>query len=294
MLDGIFGPGLDGALPVQRLPQRVDDPTQHFFPNRDFHDFAGTADHIPFFYFCGAAQQNDPHFIFPQVLHHAVDAVVQGHQLTAHGSAQPAGGTDPIADFFYHADFFQIHLVLEVFHALAQGFRHIARFFQVLILEMDCLHQGIHFLQLPLHGGIEHMVSVLDQHATHHFGIHFLLLDLHRLPEFFHQQFFQQGGFLRVQRPGRRHRDRQKLLSGEQGLVILCKGHTIQDLFPQSFLVFTIHRLILPPRSRLPGSFQSFFLLLFCQGGIGDFGHQCLVFGRIQFGLEYPAGDFRT
>ena len=80
--------GLDGALPIDRLAQGVDDPAQHTVTHRDLHDTSRGLDNISLIDVLLAAQEHRADVVLLQVQHHAVDLSRELQELALHGVVQ--------------------------------------------------------------------------------------------------------------------------------------------------------------------------------------------------------------
>src|SRR5262249_6327855 len=102
--EGIKGFGLDRALVVQWLADRVHNASEKRFPNRDLQKFSRSFRFVSFSDFCGIAEQNRADFGLFQVQSEAEHAVRELDHLVEHDVAQTFDAGDPVPGFADNAD----------------------------------------------------------------------------------------------------------------------------------------------------------------------------------------------
>jgi hypothetical protein len=89
---------LDGALPVDRLPERVHDAADQRVTDRNLDDAAGGLDLIALLERGVVAQDQSTHRLLLEVEGHAHDPVWELQQLRGERSREPIDLGDPVAD----------------------------------------------------------------------------------------------------------------------------------------------------------------------------------------------------
>ena len=106
--------GLDRALAVDGLTERVDDTAEQFRPDRHLDDPAGGLDLVAFLHVLVGAHDHGADLVVLQVQRHAVDVARELQQLARHGSLESIDGGDPVGDRDDPADLRADQLGLEV------------------------------------------------------------------------------------------------------------------------------------------------------------------------------------
>ncbi len=108
--------GLDFALSVKRLTQRIDDAADDGFPDGDLHQTAGSLHRVAFLDGLVLTQKDDADIAFFEVQCHAVDAVRQFEQFAGHAVFQAVHVRDAVADFQDCPHFIDIEVYFVVFN----------------------------------------------------------------------------------------------------------------------------------------------------------------------------------
>ena len=89
--------GLDRALVVDRLAERVDHAADHGFADRHAHDASGALDFVAFLDLGVFAQQHGAHLVFFQVHGESGNAVRELEQFAGHDFVEAVNAGDTVA-----------------------------------------------------------------------------------------------------------------------------------------------------------------------------------------------------
>ncbi len=114
------GVGLDGALAVEGLAERVDDAADHGRAGRDLHDPAGPLDDVALADEVAFAEEDHADVLLFEVQGQAEDALGELEELVGHDPVEPVDAGDAVADRGDRADLADVD-VLRVAFDLAAG-----------------------------------------------------------------------------------------------------------------------------------------------------------------------------
>ena len=118
-LDGQKLVGVDGALVVDGLAERVDDTADHGFADGHRHDLAGALDGIAFLDLGVVAEEHRADLVFIEVHGKAGNAVGKFNELAGHDLVEAVDARDTITKGDDGADLVDLDALLEVLDLLA-------------------------------------------------------------------------------------------------------------------------------------------------------------------------------
>jgi hypothetical protein len=110
---------LDGTLAVDRLPERVDHPTEQRLADRDLEDSAGATDDVPLADVDVLAHHGDPDVVLLEVEDEPLQITGKIDELPGHGLVEPVDARDPVADRQDRAGLGDVDLPLVVLDLLS-------------------------------------------------------------------------------------------------------------------------------------------------------------------------------
>ncbi len=119
-LDGQELVGVDGALVVDGLAERVDDAADHGFADGHGHDLAGALDGVAFADLGVVAEEHGADLVFVEVHGEAGYAVGKLDELAGHDLVQAVDARDTVAEGDDGADLVDLDALLEVLNLLAK------------------------------------------------------------------------------------------------------------------------------------------------------------------------------
>ncbi len=112
--------GLDGALAVDGVAQRIHDAAQKFLADGNGHDLARLADGVAFLDVAVVAENNDTDVVDFKVERHTLDAVAELDHLPGLDLVETVDAGDAVADRHDAADFGHFGMGVEVGDLLFQ------------------------------------------------------------------------------------------------------------------------------------------------------------------------------
>ena len=119
--------GVDGALVVDGLTERVDDAADHGFADGHGHDLAGALDGVAFFDLGVVAEEDGADLVFVEVHGEAGYAVGEFDELAGHDLVEAVDAGDTVAEGDDGADLVDLDALLEVLNLLAKQFSYLIR-----------------------------------------------------------------------------------------------------------------------------------------------------------------------
>ena len=113
-------PGVDRALPVERVPERVDDTAEQRLADRDRRDLAGAAHGVALLDLVPLAEQRDADVVLLEVEGEADDPVVELEHLERDAVLEPVDAGDAVAELEHRADLGEVRVDVELLDPLAQ------------------------------------------------------------------------------------------------------------------------------------------------------------------------------
>ena len=102
--------GLDRALAVERVAERVDDAAEHALADRHAHDLAGAADGLALLDELPLAEERDADVVLLEVEREADDAVLELEHLERDAVLEAVDAGDAVADLQHGADLGEVGL----------------------------------------------------------------------------------------------------------------------------------------------------------------------------------------
>ena len=102
--------GLDRALAVERVAERVDDAAEHALADRDAHDLAGAADGLALLDELPLTEERDADVVLLEVERDADDAVLELEPLERDAVLEAVDARDAVADLQHGADLGEVRL----------------------------------------------------------------------------------------------------------------------------------------------------------------------------------------
>ena len=127
-LDGREGLGLDGALAVHGVAQRIHHPAHEGAPDRHLGDASCPPDLVSFLDESGLPHQDGPNGALFQVQRYAPHFMRQVEELTRHHFFQSMNASDPVSDRDHRPDLVDVHGPLETLDLLPED---LAQLFQI-------------------------------------------------------------------------------------------------------------------------------------------------------------------
>ena len=109
---------LDRPLPVDRLSDRIHDPTHKCLADGNFRDAAGALHRIAFLDADVVAHQHGAHIVFFEVQRDAVEAAGKFEHFAGHGAIESIDLGNAVSDLDHRAGFIDIDLFVEAFDLL--------------------------------------------------------------------------------------------------------------------------------------------------------------------------------
>ncbi len=119
-LDGEVLVGVDGALVVDGLTERVDDAANHGFADGHGHDLAGALDGVAFLDLGVVAEEHGADLVFVEVHGEAGYVVGELNELAGHDLVEAVDAGDTVAEGDDGADFVDLDALLVVLNLLAK------------------------------------------------------------------------------------------------------------------------------------------------------------------------------
>ncbi len=119
--------GLDRALAVERVAERIDDATEQRLADGDRGDVAGAAHGVAFLDLVPLAEEGDADVVLLEVEGDPDDAVVELQELERDAVLEPVHAGDPVAELEDGADLGEVGLEVELLDPLAQDRRDLFR-----------------------------------------------------------------------------------------------------------------------------------------------------------------------
>ena len=115
--------GVDRALPVERVAERVDDAAEQLRADGHRRDLAGAADGIAFLDLVPVAEQRDADVVLLEVEGEADDPVVELEHLERHAVLEPVDAGDAVAELEDRSDLGEVRVDVELLDAAAEDRR---------------------------------------------------------------------------------------------------------------------------------------------------------------------------
>ena len=113
--------GLDRALAVDRIAERVDDAAEQVLADRHFDDGAGALDGVAFLDVAVGAEDHDADIVGFEVERHAADAAGEFDHLAGLDIVEAIDAGDAVADGQHLADFGNFGLLAEILDLLLEN-----------------------------------------------------------------------------------------------------------------------------------------------------------------------------
>ena len=149
--------GLDRALAVDRLAERVDDAAEQALANRHLDDGAGALDGLAFLDLAVGAEDDDADIVDFEIQRHAFDAAFELDHLAGLHVVEAVDAGDAVADRQHLADFRNLGFLAEILDLLFEDggdFRgadiHYRASFIACLMELSLVRKEVSTMRLPI------------------------------------------------------------------------------------------------------------------------------------------------
>ena len=160
--------GLDRALAVDRIAQRVDDAAEEALADRGIDDRAGPLDGVAFLDAAVVAEDHDADIVGFEVQRHALDAARELDELTGLHIVEAIDAGDAVADAEHLADFGNFGFLAEILDLVLEDRRNFRGFDVHYPTSFMAIFIAVEFC---LEGAVDHLAADLDHKAADQAGI---------------------------------------------------------------------------------------------------------------------------